>query len=260
MRRRRRFTPWWSPLAAAALLLVLCAPARALAGARAHAFVQGTDSLPETGLEIENWFGASIPRHGGAATWEWWLGPVVGLTDHLEAGLFALFYQVPGLPPLMPGGPKTEPAFVFSSLRLQGSWLLADKAAWPVDVRIRLELAMPVDGDAPWETWLSAFVARDLWRFNFTLNAGAWLELSEEEGVTPYYYAALGASFEVITGYRIGAEVWAQAEGAFVEPQLAAGPSVALGLGRFWLAAALGFGAGEESPALRGRLVLGVVL
>jgi len=114
----------------------------AMAGPRPYAFSQGVDSLPDGTVELESWFSAEKPRSGFAG-WDWWLGPVAGLTDRIEAGLFAILEQ----PPV--SGPGATSTVALSSLRFHASWLLADKATWPVDVRLRAEYGQRVAPGTP---------------------------------------------------------------------------------------------------------------
>src|SRR5258705_12631401 len=102
-------------------LALVCATSSAVAGPRPYAFTKGVDTLPTAGIELESWFGADNPRTMPGPNWEWWLGPVAGITDELEAGLFAIFAQP------APVGDVSSP-LVLDSLRLQASYLLAPKA------------------------------------------------------------------------------------------------------------------------------------
>jgi hypothetical protein len=229
-----------------------CAP-EAHAGPRPYAFTQGIDTLPPDELELESWFGATAARAGGTS-WEWWLGPVVGLTDHLEAGLFAIFAQ----------GAAAHDAIVLSSLRLQLSYALADKGAWPIDVRVRGELGQPVAADEGYSLWLLAIVARDVGPVNITLNAGTWVRFDElEEGASAretvgYFVYGLAASLAVAGGLRLGGELFGEGQLGGTEHEHCVGPSAAFGRGRFWLSGSLGLGIDDESPSRRGRLVLGL--
>jgi hypothetical protein len=229
----------------AAALLLLAAPA-ARAGPRPYAFTQGVDSLPETQLELETWYGAQRPR-GGTAAWDWWLGPVVGITDRLEGGLFGIFDQ----------GGSGSPALVLSSLRLQVSGLLADKGAWPVDVKVRGEVGIPAASGAA-TLWLSAVASRDLGRLNLTLDVGGWGEMERKPEL--YLTTALGTSYELVGGLRAGAEVFGDVDLRESEARYFAGPALAFGRGRLWISSAVGFGLAGERASRRGRIVVGIAL
>lgn len=271
-----------SPVLALTTGVVLAWPSAAQAGSRPYAFTQGVESLPETGIELESWVSEEKPR-GQDANFDWWLGPVVGITDRLEAGLFVIFVE-PADTPAQTTATGTIPAESYglglASLRLQMSYALAERRAWPVDVRIRGEIGAPLArnwGGSPAEgldnekttTWLTAIIARDFGPLNLTLNAGGWLEFekgeaaSGEQGeleVEPYTRAAFGASVELLRGFRLGGELFGESTEKFGGVRVLAGPALAYGYGRFWLAIAAGFGLSSDAPRHRGRLVLGIVL
>jgi hypothetical protein len=228
---------------------VLCIwSAEASAGQRPYAFVQGADSLPQTSLELESWFGATRASTSASNVWDWWLGPVVGVTDRLELALYAIFLQLPA-----------DNDLSLRSFRLQGSYLLADRGSWPVDIRLRVEIGQPV-GEHPYTGWFWLIAARDFGRLNLTANASFWLSFptatTDFEQYVDYF---AGASWQLLPGVRIGAELQGEAElGSDGNPAtLAVGPSLAAGTGRIWAAASYDFALAHGSPSM-GRLVMGL--
>lgn len=235
-------------VAALAAAPMAALPVAAGAAERPYAFVQGASTLPESGLELESWFGEAKPRTG-PASWDWWLGPVAGVTDRIEVGLFAILGQ--------DGAAQRAPeALALESLRLQLSWALADRGAWPVDVRLRLEASQGV-GPERSSVWLWAIAARDLGRFNATANLAGWLEL--EDPVERYLDWLAGVSYELARGVRLGAELHGSTE-LGKESTVFAGPALALGRGRVWVSSAMGFGLGAHGPSHHGRIVIGLAL
>jgi hypothetical protein len=233
-----------------AALTLLGTSSLAAAAERPYAFVQGVETLPQGGLELENWFGASRSQ-GGPASWEWWLGPVVGITDHFEAGLFGIFLQ----PPAANESPGT---LQLDSVRLQLSYALADRGVWPVDVRVRLEVGVPA-GDDSLTLWASIFAARDFGRLNLTANVVESVEIAKaNNAVSPYFSYGLGVSYAVIGALRVGGELYGQKDSTGDETWTILGPSVAFGIGRLWASASYGFGLTAESPQERGRIVFGL--
>ena len=222
----------------------------AQAGGRPYAFTQGVDTLPADSLELESWFGAETAPAGGGTTWEWWLGPVVGLTDRLECGLFAVFEQPPA------------GAIALDELRLQVSYSLADKGTWPVDVRVRAEYGQPTTTNGPHTVWLLAIASRDFGIVNLTANAGIWVAADLHLGATTdnWWFGdyALGVSLAVVRGLRVGGEIFGDFHFATTNHDHFAGPAVAYGQGRFWLSGAVGFGLTQQSDDRYGRLVLGL--
>jgi len=235
-------------LAPGLALLLGASSTTALAGARPYALVQSTETLPQGGLELENWFGASRPP-GSPGAWEWWVGPVVGLSEHLETSVFAVM-----------GQPSANPAaLTLSQVRLHLSWLLADRGDWPVDVRLRLELSQPVSDDS-YGIWLWVMVTREWAHFRVTANLASFTEIAKADG-TPNQYIdfGLGASVPLPQGFSLGAECFGQKDLKEAETFASVGPSLAWARGRLWFAATVGLGLGSSSPN-RGRLVVGVTL
>jgi hypothetical protein len=223
--------------------------AAAWAGARPYAFVQGTESLPPTSLELESWFGFDRDR-AGAGAWGWWFGPVAGLSDRVEGGLFAVFDQ-----------PATEvSAMSLSALWLQVSTLLAEPGAWPVDVRLRGEVAQPAAVDQHYAASVAALASRRQGPLDLTANGSVWLEF-EDERTEPYLDLGLGTSWGLPGGARIGVESFSSSEfeeEGEIETAAYVGPAMAYGHGRFWLSLAWGGGVTEDSDLSRARLVLGL--
>jgi hypothetical protein len=234
---------------AAAAAVLFCA-SRAEAGVRPYAYIQGFDSLSEMTLELENWFSVRT-NEDDVQKWDWWLGPVVGVTDRFEASLFAIFTQE-----VAPEGVEGTEPLMIQSLRLQLSYQLADKGAWPIDVRLRGEFGQPLDGGGH-TAWVSAIGSLDLGPLNFSPNLGVWVKNDPDELVW-YFDYGLGASVEAVRGLRLGGEFFGTKIPG--EPnRMTAGPSLAYGFGRVWLSANVGLGITDASAPLRGRLVFGVL-
>jgi hypothetical protein len=234
------------------LAALLFLPFQASAGPRPYGYTQGFDSLAGGSLELESWFSASR-RSGSPGAWDWWLGPVAGITDRLETSLFAIFQQTPQS--------ASAGALSLGSLRAQASYQLAAKAAWPVDLRVRLEYGQPVAAGESASVWLLGIASRSFGPLDLTLNVGGWLGFPSGQ-VTKYLDHSLGASVEVLGGLRLGAEAFGGMKLADdgVHAAYSAGPSLAYGRGRFWLSGSFAFAALGKAPDRRGRLVLGVDL
>lgn len=265
-------------LTCAATMMTLAYAPFANAGGRPYAFTQGVDSLPETGLELENWLTEEKLAARTEPSWEWWFGPVTGITDQLEAGLFVILVEpAQASPDTATPGPTDEPGLGLAQLRLQVSYLLADRGAWPIDVRMRGEVGAPLarnSGGPAAEAldkektsiWYLVMASRDFGILNLTLNAGAWLEFEPETKrsgekeieIEPYVKGALGASVEALKGFRFGGELFGESVESFKGMSLLAGPALAFGHARYWLSAAVGFGLTDDSATHRGRLVVGV--
>ena len=248
----------------ATLAAVIALAPTAHAGSRPYAFTQGSETLPANELELESWFTVMNPRGDGSEdlAWDWWLGPVTGVSDHLEAGLFAIFEQ-----------PATE-ALRLGELRLQVTYTPWDRLARAVDLRVRGELGVPFQfqaGRGSYSGWLLAIASKTVGRLDVTANAGAFFEVEKELEPTgevatelaPYWVLGVGASYDVGVKLRVGGEAYSEVKLSELANGYWAGPAIAYGTGRFWVSGSFLFGltgdTGAEAKQM-GRVVLGLAI
>jgi hypothetical protein len=247
-------------------LAIVAVASVAHAGARPYAFTQGTDALSTNEIELENWFTALNPGGHGASNvaWNWWLGPVAGITDHLEVGLFAIFDE----------SALTTSGMSMDSLRLQTTFMPFDKGDLPIDVRIRGELGVPMhyaDGGGSYTGWVSVIASKQLGPVDLTANVGVWAargKYAEMPGAYDtdnigYFNYALGASYAVGNHLRVGGEAYGNERFSSMWTGHYVGPALAYGAGRFWLSASYLFADNAQTAARMnqvGRLVLGFTL
>jgi len=93
-----------------------------------------------------------------------------------------------------------------------------------------------------------------------TANLGGYLEFADTETI-PYFVGSLASTVELPAGFRLGGEIFSEKELKTAgESELWAGPSLAYGRGRFWLAATFGFGLTDDASLHRGRILFGLNL
>jgi hypothetical protein len=236
------------PSIAALFALAVAAP-QAEAGRRPYAFVQGAESLDRGALELESWVSGK-KRPDGTKAWDWWLGPVAGLTDRLEVGLFTIFTQQ--------DAQGTPEAVQLSSLRFQASYALADRGAWPVDLRLRAEYGQPVGATQYPTAWLSAIASRQLGHLDLSANAGWWAWFDDEE-VVHYITWGFGGSLEIVGGLRAGFETFGDSIPDHDDStNQYVGPTLAFGRDRVWMSSTFAFGLTDTSAEQRGRVVIGL--
>jgi hypothetical protein len=229
----------------------------ALAGGRPYVFVQGAGAVPADGIEWENWIGTAESRDHSTES-EWWTGPVIGVSERLELGVFAVLGQA-----YDPAAAANAGAFL-DQLRTQLTWLPVDQGTWPVNVRVRGELGVPLNGEPITQTWLGVIASREFGPVDVTANGAGWLEWHGTHGNADhdlYGFAGAGSSIVVLPGLRAGGEAFfKRAARNQADHEYIAGPSLSYGHGRFWASSTNGLGLDDISPKRRVRLVLGVVL
>ncbi len=226
--------------------MVRASPARG--APRTYGFVYAPDVVSAGTIETQTWFSDEVPQ-SGSGSWEWWLGPDVGVTNSLEMGLFAVVGQA------APSNGVSSAA-VLDALRFYGQFEPGRKGTWPVDLALRAEYGMAVGGLLS-SAWVTAIASRDEGPINATANLGVGFWLAPVVSASLVY--SLGASYEVLPGIRWGAEVNGQTD-IGESTKLFVGPSLGIVQGRFWLAATIGPGFGGKSPNYHGRLVIGLLL
>jgi hypothetical protein len=247
------------------ILVLAAAPAsEAHAGSRPYAFTQGAEGLAANELELESWFTYENPRGMGTTdlAWDWWLGPVTGITDHLEAGLFAIFNE------------PAAGALSLEELRLQITYEPWERGSHAFELRVRGELGVPlqfVPDRGAYSVWLTAIVAKQVGRLDLTANAGVFVEREKEMEASgeiaaesaPYTLVGLGASYDLGVKLRAGLEAYSEVKLAEPANGYWFGPAIAYGTGRFWLAGSFLFGlTGETNTDAKqmGRVVLGITI
>lgn len=222
-----------------ALGAVVLAPATAAAGRTDFGWLFGTETMPERGVELQQWLYEENGRPGlPDQTLVWW-GPVIGLTDQLELSL------------------PIELAWTGPSIGDDAHFTLADYGA---DLRYRFVSEDPVEA-GPVVPLVRLAVKRDVVLrdavivegdfvlgyqsgcVHALLDAGVTSELSADDH---YVFARPGAgvSVEVKPDLRFGAEVetYLQVAGDGEYRWVAAGPNLAWTHGRFWLSGAFDVG------------------
>jgi hypothetical protein len=230
------------------LLVGTCAPCLAHAGRRPFSWVYDTEVLPERGVEFETWVTDRVQRTPRDTT-DWWIAPVIGVTEHLEIALpietgwrqdthqtQILDYGIdvryrfaspdktiagPVVPYLRVGAYR--PMADRKDMRLQGDFVLG------IDPHDRLHIALDVGG-------------------TFATHAGS----------ANLIYGA-GATWKAQDSLQLGVEWWGvdplrKPSKGFVGLDVL-GPTVGWTFGRSWLTLGVLAGIGDGSPVVMSRLL-----
>jgi hypothetical protein len=239
------------------MFVLAAAPHLAHAGRSDFGWLDGTDVMPERGVELQTWIAEQndVEGDGGKATW-WWAAPLVGLTDRLE---LALPIEVLW---------AREQGRAFTALDRYGAELRyrfvtqdpVDAPAFVPLVRVAVyRVVTAPDTVNPEASFVGGFTHG---RVHAAVELGLHAELSSNASHFVYtdeagnvsasghhfeFRPGAGISILAFDGVRLGAELHAEITLDQGESWVIAGPDVAWTFGRFWLSAAYGFGFGPHA-------------
>jgi len=231
---------------ATVLLCVVLASLPARADRRSFGYTYEYQTMPEGGLDLEIWATQIRPQFGDAATgFQLQLEVEYGITDHWDLAFYQVFAQ----------GPGDTDAFVFDATKIETRYRFAERGEWPIDVLAYFEIVKPLREDAV-ELEAKAILARDVGPVTFALNLIGELALGSDVHFIPGW--SLGATWEVVPAFHIGAETFGERnEDATIHAW--AGPAVSWAPSpKLWVTAFVGFGLTNNSEDFLGRLVLGI--
>ena len=235
-----------SALAGLAVLL-LAAPVQA--GRTPYGWLEGTEVVPERGVELETWV-QDLDNVGPLARDEtqlWWAA-VIGVTDQLEVALpIEVAWQRAGV---VPGTTSLERWGAEARYRLVTSDPVEAPALVPL-VRVAVKREVDERKAATVEAEAALSYQRGCWQAQVNLAARQLIHAGEDSVLVR---PAAGVSVAVTSELRLGAEAVASifARGAGTD-WVAAGPNLAWTHGRFWLAASLPVGLSSIDAAARVR-------
>ena len=235
-----------------AALAVLAVPAMAAANPRPLPFTYPYETLPEGGIEVEQYLDATPvrtlvdgadgrpqsvfdQRYGVQTELEY------GITDHLELGAYLVFEQDPN---------ERNGALGFDGTKQRLRYRFAEEGELPVDVAIYGELAEFHD-----EIEFEEKVILGKRFGNLRLMANLWVEQEVERGnsdVGFVYNPTLGATYQVDPRLWLGVEGWAHGyfndeasqatpgtpEAFNAKTHVFVGPAISLQFGRVWASVA----------------------
>ena len=235
--------------AALAVLALLVAEGAAHAGRSHFGWLYDTETVPERGVELEQWVSDQHrqgPTHA-AETAVWW-GPVIGITDQLELAVpIEWAWTKSDVQP-----PRTFLARYGAELR----WRLVsadpvDAPAWVPYVRVAIK--KPVTETEAAEVEGDAVVSYTCGRVHAVANLGLYGDVHPGDDVWATRSGA-GVSIEVTDELRLGAEAYGELgfAGASSDDDWATvGPNLSWTHGRFWLSASFGVGVYQIQSAPR---------
>lgn len=223
---------------------MVAAPGSAHAGRTFYGWLYGTEVMPERGAELMTWMSEEngLNHEANRSQTEWWLGPLIGVTDQLELAL----------PVEMTWSRSDVPGSAHTSLDKLG-----------VEARYRFVTQDPVDAPALVPLLRVAVkrlvVQRDTIRPEIDLvtsyqtgrvhalvDLGMIGEISADKHELEFHPGA-GVSVEAVGDLRLGVEVFAELAVDTLsskdgESWAVIGPNFAWSHGRTWISATYGIG------------------
>jgi len=231
------------------IVSLLCVSGRAAANPKKLPFSYGTMTMPEGGLELEQYVDLvpmRVLRENDDGTLEgvWSTRYLLqtemeyGLTERLELGLYLAWRQ---------GASADTPFLRFQGIKQRARFRISDPASWPIGVAAYLEIAEFHD-----EIELEEKLLLSWRRGPFELVGNLWVEQE-------YYFAddlwkhiynpTLGATYELTPSATVGLEYWARGRFDGLRPDETGGdtdagsttkhylgPTVTLQRGEHWMA------------------------
>jgi hypothetical protein len=233
---------WFAAIGAASLGI---AAGRAEAGRSAFGWIYDTETMPERGVEVQQWIWEE--NHQGsranAETDILW-GPAVGVTDQLELFLPASFSWT--------RSDTDGTNFTFDSYGLEARYRLvsADPVeAPPIVPLIRVGVYRETEDRGLTEVQVDAVATYTHGRVHVGADLGFYGDLHAADGAGGHdnnleLHPGAGVSVLAVGDLRIGAEVFAQLGLVSTDNDkwVAAGPDLSWTAGRFWLTATYGIG------------------
>lgn len=219
----------------------------ALANPRPLPFTYTTDTLPEGGVELEQYVDMVPLRAISPATSkrETYLASAfqteieIGLLDRLELGLYLTY--VPDFGDAYAN--ETQLAGAGTGMKQRIRYILADRGSWPIDVGVYGEI---VENEREIELEAKILLERAFDRVRVAANLTAEYELYFSDQRDIVIAPSIGATYEVNPKIHLGLEGWVRGEypqnpkpatRTFgLGPQAYLGPAAMFNFGKLWWA------------------------
>lgn len=235
---------------------MVVAPATAHAGRTLYGWLYGTEVMPERGAEVQTWVSdeTDLKDEGHADETNWFLMPLIGITDQLELVLPVQFSweKVPG------AMPAAHTAFQSYGAEIRYRMVSSDPVdAPPLVPLVRLAVKRLVTDRETLQPEGDIVVSYQQDRFHGLVDLGFLGDVSQD---TQHFeiHPGAGVSIEVANQLRFGAEVYTEImlDDHAGSTWAVVGPNMAWSHGRSWISAS--FGVGVYNIKDTGRLQWGI--
>lgn len=239
-----------------AVLLATCLlSGTAHAGRSFFGWLQGTEVMPERGVELQNWIVEENDRYVTAQSRDsqytsLWIAPVIGATDHLELLFPSEFEWV--------AGPNDNPHFTWKRYGAGARYRFVSQdtvEAPPLVPLLQAQIKRDVTERKLTRLELSGSLSYEVGRMLALVEVGYIGEYSGDTAKAPNHNEirpAVGVSISVTDELRLGAEYYSELTFDTVTKSWAAiGPDLSWTHGRFWISGAFGIGLYQVHTAPR---------
>lgn len=231
-------------LASLVIAVVLAVPGTAHAGRTFYGWLFGTEVMPERGAELQSWISeenaqpvVGMPANIHSYETDWWVGPLIGITDQLELALPVeiAWTQV--------DEGDTRTFFDNYGAELRYRFVTQDPVdAPPLVPLIRVAVKRLVTERDTIQPEADFVTSYQTGRFHGLVDLGAIADINSTTNHFEIHPGA-GVSIEAIGDLRLGAEVYSELSLDDTTKSWAiVGPNMAWSHGRFWMSAAYGIG------------------
>ncbi|MDB4953587.1 MAG: hypothetical protein JWO36_1156 [Myxococcales bacterium] len=221
-------------------LAIIAAPGSAHAGRTFYGWLYGTEVMPERGAELMTWVSEENRKSAednGSET-NWWVGPLIGVTDQLE---LALPIEIAWSASDVPGSARTS----LDKYGIEARYRLVtqdpvDAPAFVPLIRVAVKrLVTERDTARPEADLVGSYQTG---RVHALVDLGMIGEINSNDHHFEFHPGA-GVSIEAVGDLRLGAEVYAELTlDSNGKSWAIVGPNLSWSHGRTWISAAFGIG------------------
>jgi len=233
-------------------ILVSLAASPAWAHVRHYVWTTEYQTIPKGEFELENWVTFKVPdtENSRENKIQYQEELEYGITDRWTLAHYQRFQTLNKVGP--------DDATVYQGFKFETKYRFGEKGKYWLDPLLYLEWATDFrDEDHPNAIEGKIVLSKDLGNFNVTYNQIMESELGEG-GRTEQNFS-VGASYEVLSDFRLGAEFF----GNYWHPsshrnELSLGPTLSYEHKYFWVTAGFGFGVNHASDDMQARVIVGI--
>lgn len=234
------------------LVTVNLTPRNIFAHARTYVWTETYKTLPQKGFEVESWTSLKVPdgNKTNENSFQYQEELEYGVTDHWTIAHYERWKTQNVVGP--------DDATFYEGFKFESKYRFGEKGKYALDPLLYLEWKTDVRKKHQVNTLEGKLVlSKDFGPLNVTYNQ--ILESELDNGGRTEHAFAIGASYEVLPGFRLGSEFTGQywAPGSH-RNELSLGPALAYEHSYFWVALGGRFGLNHAADDKEARVIVGI--